>query len=311
MSQPYYVLEIKDAAGQAERHEVSEPVVMLGRSTKRAQILVNDAKASGAHAELRFQGGKLTVTDQNSTNGTFVDNRRAQQPFVVAPNGSFKIGDSTLRLVAVFGVPEEPAARTVMGGMPLDESTRALSIDDLDALRGAGLPPARPEPAHAPVEATQALDLDRPGYEIPRRPEPGEVRYSRSEERFEGPPRRGPEPLAPDPRGLMADPRLVGAKPDRTMAFDRSSVEVGDYDHSWQAPKGSEEAPADDWAQNAKAEAAEEAEAPRRRGPTGLVRTLAVVIALYSAGLGTYISLAPGILDSIHSRHWARACGIE
>jgi hypothetical protein len=287
MSNRYYVIEVKDGTGTAERHELYDEVTILGRSQKRAQIVIPDSKASGQHVELTFLGGQVSVRDLGSTNGTFYDRRQVDRPFVLPPNGSFQIGDTNIRLVAVFGVDEEPVPRTVIQPAEPVDSTRALSIEDLDRLRGVGLPSApAPEPP-------------RPSWESPRRVDPSEVRSRRPADPYSeasaGPASRG-GPVAPDPRSL-------NQPADRTMAFDRASVEYGELDSSWKAPTGahvqeeSDDAPPD-WARKyAKApqgSRSDDDEAPVRRGPPASARALAALAALGAAAILALMLLRPG-----------------
>ncbi|MBT9558801.1 MAG: FHA domain-containing protein [Myxococcales bacterium] len=290
MSNRYYVIEVKDGTGTAERHEVYDEVTILGRSQKRSQIVIPDSKASGQHVELAFRGGQVSVRDLGSTNGTFFDRHQVDRPFVLPPNGSFQIGDTNIRLVAVFGLEEEPAPRTVIQPAESVDSTRALSIEDLDRLRGSGLPSA-PEPP-------------RPSWESPRRVDPSEVRSRRPADPYSeasaGPASR-PGPVAPDPRSM--NPSALNQPADRTMAFDRASVEYGELDSSWRAPTGaqvqddSDDAPPD-WARKyAKAPQGgrnDDGDAPVRRGPPASARALAALAALGAAAILALMLLRPG-----------------
>lgn len=48
-----------------------QPVV-IGRSAKDAQVVLDDARVSSAHAQVRLVNGKYTLVDLNSTNGSWL-----------------------------------------------------------------------------------------------------------------------------------------------------------------------------------------------------------------------------------------------
>lgn len=58
------------------RYQLSRPVTVLGRGAE-ADIVIDDPGVSRRHAEIRVGSHGSTVTDLNSTNGTFVDSARA------------------------------------------------------------------------------------------------------------------------------------------------------------------------------------------------------------------------------------------
>ncbi len=289
MSNRYYVIEVKDATGTAERHELYDEITILGRSQKRAAIVIPDSKASGQHAELTFLGGQISVRDLGSTNGTFYEQRQVDRPFVLPKNGSFLIGDTSIRLVAVFGVDEAPAPRSFNEPSESVDSTRALSIEDLERLRGTGLPSApAPEPP-------------RPTWESPRRVDPSEVRSRRA---AADPYSDANSGASSRPAAVAPDPRPLNKPPDRTMAFDRASVEYGELDSSWRAPTGahvqedSDDAPPD-WARKyAKSPQGggrgEGDPEPRRSGPPASARALAAVASLAAAAILALMLIRPG-----------------
>ncbi|MFT5431364.1 MAG: uncharacterized membrane protein YjgN (DUF898 family) [Myxococcota bacterium] len=181
MTQPYYVLEIRDANGAAETHDISDEKRMLGRSKVKADLQMADKKASGRHAELRFADGVLTVTDLGSTNGTFFEGVRQTAVFTLMPGQAFKVGDSHIRLMAIHGLEPQDDARTVVGAPAwLDEvrqtedSTRALDAVELAGLiekdaqeKRAAVEPAAPVVQPAPVpQPEMVVPLVEPEPEI-------------------------------------------------------------------------------------------------------------------------------------------------
>ncbi len=62
---------------KGDRELFDEPRLTIGRARKNAVRLgLYDTRASSNHAELLFEGGQFTLTDLNSTNGTYVNGKR-------------------------------------------------------------------------------------------------------------------------------------------------------------------------------------------------------------------------------------------
>lgn len=71
--------------------ELGEATLCLGRSDA-ADIKLSDPRISTRHCELRLEGGFLQVTDLNSTNGTFVDQRRIQGSATLPVSSRLSLG---------------------------------------------------------------------------------------------------------------------------------------------------------------------------------------------------------------------------
>jgi len=70
---------------------------VIGRD-EACNLALDDGKVSRRHAYLQEVDGKLEVGDLGSSNGTFVNGRRIEQPVTLAPGDSLRIGSSTLRI---------------------------------------------------------------------------------------------------------------------------------------------------------------------------------------------------------------------
>jgi pSer/pThr/pTyr-binding forkhead associated (FHA) protein len=72
-------------------------VVTVGRVPESADIVIPVATVSGVHARLeKKKDGSLVVTDMNSTNGTYINERKLVPGFPVAVNsGSLLIFGTT------------------------------------------------------------------------------------------------------------------------------------------------------------------------------------------------------------------------
>lgn len=71
----------------------------IGRDTNNGVALPNDTNASRRHATLQVAGGQATVTDNGSSNGTFVNGVRipAQSPHPLNPGDEVQIGMTRFR----------------------------------------------------------------------------------------------------------------------------------------------------------------------------------------------------------------------
>jgi pSer/pThr/pTyr-binding forkhead associated (FHA) protein len=65
--------------------------VTIGRGPENT-LIINDADVSRQHALLVFSDGQVTINDLNSTNGTFVDNRKISVATVLQPDAKISIG---------------------------------------------------------------------------------------------------------------------------------------------------------------------------------------------------------------------------
>lgn len=63
--------------------EIASTEVTVGRLPERADMVIPVATVSGLHARIQKKGDSLLVTDLDSTNGTFIDEKRLK-PGVVA-----------------------------------------------------------------------------------------------------------------------------------------------------------------------------------------------------------------------------------
>ncbi|CAO2143117.1 unnamed protein product [Urochloa humidicola] len=83
--------------------EITSDVVTVGRVSDKADIVLPIATVSGTHARLEKKDGRLLVTDLESTNGTYINERRLNPGFPIPVDpGSFLIfGDIHLAMFRV------------------------------------------------------------------------------------------------------------------------------------------------------------------------------------------------------------------
>ena len=75
-------------------YPLSRPVTRIGRGTD-SDLRIEDPGISRNHAELRREGGDVTVVDLGSTNGVVVNGRRVQQARL-ADGASIQLGSTTV-----------------------------------------------------------------------------------------------------------------------------------------------------------------------------------------------------------------------
>lgn len=92
---------------QGARFEIGDAPVGIGRGA-RNEVRVLDTEASRQHAVVEFRDGRFTITDRNSSNGTFV-NGAPVRTRELADGDQIQLG----RTVILFSAPGEEKARLV------------------------------------------------------------------------------------------------------------------------------------------------------------------------------------------------------
>ncbi|KAK7306713.1 hypothetical protein VNO77_44668 [Canavalia gladiata] len=92
-------------------YEIASSEVTVGRVPEKADLVIPVATVSGVHARIQKKQGNLLVTDLDSTNGTFIDDKRLR-PGVVATISSgscITFGDTHLAMFRVLKVEDMKA----------------------------------------------------------------------------------------------------------------------------------------------------------------------------------------------------------
>jgi serine phosphatase RsbU (regulator of sigma subunit) len=79
-----------------QRHPLDGTTLVVGRVAPAA-IVLDGSAVSRRHCMLDRAGDQVTIIDLGSTNGTFVDGLRIQQPVVLADGARIQVGPHTLR----------------------------------------------------------------------------------------------------------------------------------------------------------------------------------------------------------------------
>jgi pSer/pThr/pTyr-binding forkhead associated (FHA) protein len=91
------VVEDSEVLAPETRFELRDGATSIGRSSASDIVLKSDDYASGSHAQLTRHGGLLYVEDQGSTNGTFVNGRKAVGATPLRHGDTVRVGSTTFR----------------------------------------------------------------------------------------------------------------------------------------------------------------------------------------------------------------------
>jgi serine phosphatase RsbU (regulator of sigma subunit) len=91
-----HCLELIEGHDAGHRYIVGAAGVSIGR-TAPADIVLADSEVSRAHCRLGLENDVLTVTDLNSTNGTFIDGVRVSGPTPIPVGAVLRVGRQSLK----------------------------------------------------------------------------------------------------------------------------------------------------------------------------------------------------------------------
>lgn len=89
--------------GMPNAFEIASNAVTVGRTPERADVVIPVPTVSGVHARIQKTEESLLITDLDSTNGTFIDEKRLR-PGVAAsalPGSKITFGDTHLAIFRV------------------------------------------------------------------------------------------------------------------------------------------------------------------------------------------------------------------
>ena len=105
-------LEIQKGPGTGRTFDVKEGVLTIGRSDD-CDLCIDSDSASRRHATIRRKGDDVTITDEKSHNGTYVNDKRISRTVKLSAGDRIHIGGATL-CVIVNGMKskERPDSRS-------------------------------------------------------------------------------------------------------------------------------------------------------------------------------------------------------
>lgn len=85
-------------APQGKRYELTKDSMFIGRDVS-AEVMLNDPNASRKHAEILCSGNEVKLRDNNSTNGTFVNDKQIKETVNLRKEDMIKIGNTILKFL--------------------------------------------------------------------------------------------------------------------------------------------------------------------------------------------------------------------
>jgi pSer/pThr/pTyr-binding forkhead associated (FHA) protein len=205
-----FQLVMRQGPQPGEIFPISGMVMTIGRDA-RNDITVNDPEVSRQHAQLSLQAQGYVITDQGSTNGTFVNGKRLAAPYRLSNGDEVGLGET---VVMVYQIAVREAIETVLGpGSELDEVEPAAEIPPLpfefDSPEAEMMPPlpfgdsAPEEPAPPPPFTSEVPSRMRVQPEPMPAPPPT----------FEPQPKPKPEPVPAPPPQFVPERKPVSSLP--------------------------------------------------------------------------------------------------
>ncbi len=105
---PSATMVIREGEGAGSEHPLDGEVV-LGRERGSADLVLDDPGVSRRHAAVRAEGGRITVTDLGSSNGTFANGHPVSGEVELADGDEIQLGGT------VITVHSADAATALMG----------------------------------------------------------------------------------------------------------------------------------------------------------------------------------------------------
>lgn len=97
---PAATLSCQSGALQNQRFPIEKSIYRLGANSKNDLVINNDKFVSGHHAYISYEQGSLLLFDDNSSNGTFLNNRKLDKaPMALKLGDEIRLGNCTFKLI--------------------------------------------------------------------------------------------------------------------------------------------------------------------------------------------------------------------
>ncbi len=122
-------------ADQGNRFELTDPMVRLGRDASNT-LQLHDKEVSRHHAEIRRVQNDYTLSDLNSSNGTFVNGQRVVQ-HELASGDQIQLGSTLMLYTGPAEETREDLANIVNIGAPAESGDRARIVRSVTQEEGS------------------------------------------------------------------------------------------------------------------------------------------------------------------------------
>jgi len=109
------------------RWPLHKPVTTIGRAEDN-DIVVDDRWVSRYHAQVRREGGRYVIVDQDSKNGTLVNGKRVSSPTVLADGDQFQVTPLIKLTFVDYGSTAPLPGEAHASGLLLDRDKRQVWV---------------------------------------------------------------------------------------------------------------------------------------------------------------------------------------
>jgi pSer/pThr/pTyr-binding forkhead associated (FHA) protein len=191
---PLASLLVRSGQLKGTRLPIRVPVVNIGRAEYN-DLVIPDESVSTMHAKLQRREEIWVLTDNASTNGTFVDGDRVPGEAILSPGAMLRLGEVQLMFEpADEGGVKKGSGTKVMAAMPMPSPAPFSPPSVTPPVAPVPLPPVAPMAPMAPPRATPP-ELAQP---VPPRPSTG-------------------EPILPAPRTAPRRPAVISSPQSQGM----------------------------------------------------------------------------------------------
>lgn len=117
-SAPY----LTDPTGR--EHPLTAAVSTIGRAVEN-EVVITSKRVSREHARLRRDGWRTLLEDLGSTNGTFLNDERLQEPTTLRDGDTIKVGD----VVFTFHDPDVTTRESLFPELEIDLAAGVVRVD--------------------------------------------------------------------------------------------------------------------------------------------------------------------------------------
>lgn len=143
----FYII-ISEKGGAERRESFDKSVLTVGR-VQDNDLTLAKGNVSKRHCRIEFTDGRFVVTDEDSTNGTYVNRRRIAAPTIVREGDRIYVGDFILR-IETTPASENTDQVSEPGGRHAPQIVPQSERDEVDFARTATAPADSMRPAMGP-----------------------------------------------------------------------------------------------------------------------------------------------------------------